>query len=109
MADYRYRQWGTLDLSEQLAVEWYNTCRTIGLSSVRIPIGSSALFLPDRSSNPSKHKLLTTPPPKKIHWGIILLGEMMMLQGVGHPISCLGVCYANDLPKRELYGIRAYA
>ena len=33
------------------------------------------------------------------HWGIVLLGKIMILQGVGHPISCLGVCYANDPQK----------
>ena len=27
----------------------------------------------------------------------------MILQGVGHQISCLGVCYANDPPKRGGY------
>ena len=36
---------------------------------------------------------------KKIHWGIVLLGKIMILQGVGHQTSCLGVCYANDPPK----------
>ena len=30
---------------------------------------------------------------------MVLLGKIMILQGVGHPISCLGVCYANDPPK----------
>ena len=68
-------------------------------------------FLP----NPSEHKRLTPPahpptPPKmwypvsgvlrpqnqKNHRGIVLSGKIMMLQLVGHPISCLGVCYAND-------------
>ena len=60
------------------------------------------------SSNPSNHKLLTPPPKQwypvsggersqiqKIHWGIVLLGKIMILQGVGHPMSCLGECYAN--------------
>ena len=37
-----------------------------------------------------------------MHWGIVLLGKIMILQGVGHPISCLGVCYAND-PKKGGY------
>ena len=27
-------------------------------------------------------------------------GKTMILQGVGHPISCLGVCYVNDPPKK---------
>ena len=31
--------------------------------------------------------------------GIVLSGKIMIPQGVGHPISCLGVCYANDPPK----------
>ena len=30
---------------------------------------------------------------------MVLLGTIMILQGVGHQISCLGVCYANDPPK----------
>ena len=30
---------------------------------------------------------------------MLLLGKIMILQGVGHPISCLGVCYANDPQK----------
>ena len=30
---------------------------------------------------------------------MVLLGKIMILQGVGHPISCLGVCYANDPQK----------
>ena len=72
---------------------------------------------------PSQRKLLTpppTPPPppphkkvisrfrgykpqnQKIHWGMVLLGKIMILQGVGHQISCLGVCYAND-PKKGGY------
>ena len=85
-------------------------------------------FLPNPGSNPSEHNLLTpplTPPPqnvlclvpnpppkcsiqfqgdrglkRKIHWGIVLSGKTMILQEVGHPISCLGVCYAND-PQKE--------
>ena len=30
---------------------------------------------------------------------MVLLGKIMILQGVGDPISCLGVCYANDPQK----------
>ena len=30
---------------------------------------------------------------------MVLLGKIRILQGVGHPISCLGVCYANDPQK----------
>ena len=30
---------------------------------------------------------------------MVLLGKIMILHGVGHPISCLGVCYANDPQK----------
>ena len=30
---------------------------------------------------------------------MLLLGKIMILQRVGHPISCLGVCYANDPQK----------
>ena len=33
---------------------------------------------------------------QKIHWGIVLSGKIMILQGVEIPISCLGVCYTND-------------
>ena len=33
---------------------------------------------------------------------MVLLGKIMILQGVGHQISCLGVCYAND-PKKGGY------
>ena len=33
---------------------------------------------------------------------MVLLGKIMILQGVRHPISCLGVCYAND-PKKGGY------
>ena len=32
---------------------------------------------------------------KKICWGIVLSPKAMILQGVGHPISCFNVCYAN--------------
>ena len=39
------------------------------------------------------------PQNQKIHRGIVLLGKIMNLQGVGHLISCLGVCYANDPQK----------
>ena len=39
------------------------------------------------------------PQNQKIHWGIVLLGKIMILQAVGHQISCLGVCYANDPQK----------
>ena len=31
-----------------------------------------------------------------MHWGIVLSGKIMILQGVRHPMSCLGVCYAKD-------------
>ena len=30
---------------------------------------------------------------------MVLLGKIMILQGVGHQISCLGVCYANGPQK----------
>ena len=43
--------------------------------------------------------LKAPPQNQKIHWGMVLLGKIMILQGVRHPISCLGVCYANDPPK----------
>ena len=33
---------------------------------------------------------------------MVLLGKITILQGVGHQISCLGVCYAND-PKKGGY------
>ena len=33
---------------------------------------------------------------------MVLLGKIMILQGVGHQISCLGVCFAND-PKKGGY------
>ena len=33
----------------------------------------------------------------------------MILQGVGHQISCLEVCYANDPPKRGVYDARVCA
>ena len=39
---------------------------------------------------------------------MVLLGKIMILQGVGHPISCLGVCYAND-PKKGGYTTPAAA
>ena len=76
---------------------------------------------------PSEQKLLTPPPPptpvkkvissfrgwrprnQKIHWGMVLLGKIMILQGVGHPISCLGVCYENDPKKGGVYDARACA
>ena len=65
--------------------------------------------MPPHCLEPSERKLLTPPPLKKvmsslrgqrpqnqkIRWGMVLLGKIMILQGVGHPISCLGVCYAN--------------
>ena len=81
---------------------------------------------------PSERKLLDPPPPhpppptpspqkvlssfrgyrpqnQKIHWGMVLLGKIMSLQGVGHQISCLGVCYANDPKKGGVYNTRACA
>ena len=35
------------------------------------------------------------PKDLKIHCRIVLLGNIMILQGVGHQKSCLGVCHAN--------------
>ena len=85
---------------------------------------------------PSEHKLLTPPPPgpthptpthptslkkvissfrryrsqnQKTRRGIVLLGKVMILQGVGHQISCLGVCHANDPQKRGVYDARPCA
>ena len=49
------------------------------------------------------------PRNQKVHWGMVLLGKIMISQGVGHQISCLGVCYANDPPKRGVYNARACA
>ena len=93
-------------------------------------IGTAALPLDGRLcySNQLPHCLqpferkLLTPPQKvissfrgcgpqnqKIHWGMVLLGKIMILQGVGHPISCLGVCYANDPKKGGVYDARACA
>ena len=72
---------------------------------------------PPHCWEPSERKLLTPPvPPKKCYpvlgdrglrikksiGGMVLLGKIMILQGVGHPISCLGVCYTND-PKKGGY------
>ena len=37
-----------------------------------------------------------TPPPS---WGIILSPKLMILQGVGYPISYIGVCCTNDPQK----------
>ena len=114
-------------------VKWYNNCPAASPTAVRIPSRRSPTrayrpivsFLPDCGSNPSKHKLLTPSPPtpkmrfpvsgdrglkiKKIHWGIILSGKIMIYKGVRHPISCLGVCYANDPPKMGVYSVRACA
>ena len=45
---------------------------------------------------------------EKIHWGIILCPQMMILQGVGLPIPYLGVCYANG-PQTGVHGASAYA
>ena len=42
------------------------------------------------------------PPTKKSAVACVTirpLGKIMILQGVGHQISSLGVCYANDPPK----------
>ena len=36
---------------------------------------------------------------QKSHWGINLSPKMMILQGVGHLTSYIGVCYANNPPK----------
>ena len=36
----------------------------------------------------------------------VLSGNIMILQGVRHPISCLQVCYANDPPKGGCTGLR---
>ena len=82
------------------------------------------------SSNPSEHKLLTPPPPphpptpkcdiqfqgieaseSRNPLGDRFIGQnCKFLQGVGHPISCLGVCYANEPPKGGMvYVARACA
>ena len=42
---------------------------------------------------------------KKIHWVIVMSGKIKILQGVGHLVPCLGVCYANDPPKGWVYGV----
>ena len=87
-------------------------------ASVHIPAGGPLAGIPANSllsnpgSNPSGHKPLTPHPSplncdtqfqgdrglkiKKIHWGIVSSGKIMILQGVRHPISCLRVCYVND-------------
>ena len=39
------------------------------------------------------------PQNQKIHRVIVLSSIIMILQGLRHPISCLGVCYANDPQK----------
>ena len=67
--------------------------------------GPTSLVLLDSRSNRTEHKLWTlTPTPLKKndiqfqgieasvfknHWGIILLGKIMILEKIGHPISCL--------------------
>ena len=77
--------------------------------------GLSLSCFADQGSNPTKHKLLPPPPPpnwypstrgggrglkmEKNHLGIILSCKIMILQGVRHPISCLGVCCVNDSRK----------
>ena len=42
---------------------------------------------------------------KKTHWEIILIltPKMMILQGVKHLISPMGVCYANDLKRGGIW------
>ena len=35
--------------------------------------------------------------------GLFYWAKIMMLQGVGHPMSCLGACCANDPPKGGVY------
>ena len=44
---------------------------------------------------------------KKSSGGIVVPGKIIISQGVGHPMSCLGVCYTNNPPKRGMYGVRA--
>ena len=82
----------------------------------------TSFILLDPRSNPSEHNPPPPPPGKKvissfrgyrpqnskIHWDL-LLGKIMILQGVGQPISCLGVCYASDPPKGGKYNARACA
>ena len=80
----------------------------------------TSFVLLDPCSNPSEHKLLT-PPPKKSDIqvkGIDAsepknpLGDRFIGQNndlVGHPISCLGVCYENDPQKGGVYNARACA
>ena len=120
-------------------VEWSNAQPMIRLAPVRIPggkIGQSPpqpiapqlFFILDPGSNPSNHELPPPYPPtprppqkwypvsgiqrprkQRIPWVIVLLGKIMILQGVGHPTSCLGVCHANDPQKGGVYGVQACA
>ena len=75
--------------------------RPASLQSAALPF----LLTSPHCLKPSEHKLLTHPPPQKSDiqfQGMVLLGKIMILQGVGHQISCLGVCYAND-PRKGGY------
>ena len=45
----------------------------------------------------------------RIHWGIVLSSKIMILQGVRHPISCLGVCFPNNPQKGGGCMVSAYA
>ena len=40
---------------------------------------------------------------RKIHWGVVCCPKMMILQGVEHPVSYLGVSYANGPKKGGRY------
>ena len=55
---------------------------------------------PHHTPPPPLKKVLSSfrgwrPQNQKIHWVMVLMGKIMILQGVGHQISCLVVCYAN--------------
>ena len=98
VAAYSYKQWGTVTSGQAVAQ-----------------------FLPDPCSNPSKHKFLTPPPnmvcsfrgteasKSKNPLGDPFVGQNNGLQGVRHPISCLGVCYANDPQKGGCTASAPYA
>ena len=63
---------------------------------------SAKTFDPPPQKSVIQFYRIERPQNQKIHQGIVLLGKIMILQGVGHQISCLGVCYAND-PKKGGY------
>ena len=111
-------------LQQPIVVEWKNNWHSSRHALVPFPdrLNGRAMVCPSATLQTQvRIPLSTTPPPPppthththpkkvvrkygeggKICWGINLSRKIMILQGVRHPISCLGVCYMNN-PKNAM-------